>query len=173
MHFYFLFLSDQECANSLWKFFRQALASPHVKVDTVFREMLNLSRSFPGCRPFANEPKPQLSADDPSSFFAKQPTSGAKKPTSGAAVASVLAPSNGKDVCSPQDRVDAVKRGSTLEEVAMSRARRRHGSSPRPASRTNSKRGRTSLAGDKRNIKMVRECVFASISLSVCMCLCV
>ena len=119
----------------LWKFFQQALASPHVKVDSVFREMLNLSRSFPGCRPFANEPAP------PASFCVREPLESA-------AVSAVLDPPSLGNASS--NRLAQIKRGSTLAEVASNRISR----SGKTVS-NGCARGNTSLSLDKRNIKKV------------------
>ena len=52
----------------LWNFFQQALASPRVNVDSAFRAMLRCSRSSTDYHPFVEEP---------SSFFADDPTLGA------------------------------------------------------------------------------------------------
>ena len=87
----------------LWRFFQQALASPHLNVDTAFREMLHLSRSWPGCRPVAEMP------EAPASLFVDEPIEVA-------AAAAVLAPRDG--VSLRQKRLADIKRGQTLKEVA-------------------------------------------------------
>ena len=135
-----VFVCDQECAKMLWSFFQKALESPCVNVDTAFREMLNLSCSWPGCRPFAKEPA------RPASFFASDPTSGA-------APASAVTPSYPGDV---HNRLAQVKRGSKLDDVATVRAMKGNNSARSASYAGNTRsRVRSSVAQDKRTIKMV------------------
>ena len=123
----------------LGSFLQRALSNPSVNVDTAFREMLNLSCSWPGCRPFANEPAP-------TTFLASSSTSVA-------AAASAVASSLPAD---EHSRLGQVKRGSKLDEVAVVRAIKSKKSS-RAASHAGNTRRRvwSSVAADKRNIKTV------------------
>ena len=123
----------------LWSFFQRALSNPSVNVDTAFREMLNLSCSWPGCRPFANEPAP-------TTFLASSSTSVA-------AAASAVASSLPGD---EHSRLAQVKRGSKLDEVAVVRAIKSKKSSRAASHAGNTRRRvRSSVEADKRNIKMV------------------
>ena len=111
----------------LWSFFERALSNPSVNVDTAFREMLNLSCSWPGCRPFA---------------YASV--------AAAASVVPVTLPGH------EHSRLAQVKRGSNLDEVARERVMKSKNSS-RSASHAGStrRRSRSSVAIDERNVKMV------------------
>ena len=130
----------------LWNFFRQALASPSVNVDNSFREMFNLSRSWQGCHPFAEEPVPNA----PGAIV-----SAARRKGVEAMPMPILEPSKQGIFASPlQERLYKIKRGARLNDVAMKRSSNSHSTISYISERV---RGRTSLAHDKRNIKMVGE----------------
>ena len=102
-----------------------------MNVDKTFREMLHLGLSWSDCRPFAEKLAPL-----------------------GPAAASASTSSALGDPSGSQERLARVKRGLTLAEVATMRTIRLK-SSARPATYANNKRKRSSLAEDKKNIKMV------------------
>ena len=131
----------------LWNFFQQALASPLLNVDAAFRQMLNLSRSFPGCRPFANEPAPAAE------FFVDKPISSA------VAVAALLETTSRGEAST--NRLAQIKLGSTLNEVATRRSTPRGGPVKQSGFLFAQSRSRTSLAQDIRNIKKVGAVCYA------------